>query len=116
MVSTSRASTRLPGRTKARTEWPSSMRTRATCQPRNPLAPVTREVIVPWQLAQRPGQHFQIVGQPDVDPERGRWFESAVHHTVLATRIVAGAVALPRSLRHQRFEGLIVPVGDQIAR
>ena len=33
---------RLPGRTRARTGYPRSSSTRATCQPRKPEAPVTR--------------------------------------------------------------------------
>src|SRR5215470_8211996 len=67
-------------------------------------------------LAQHPCQHLQVVGYTRIDAESRRWFESAMHHAVLASRVVAFAVGLPRRLRHKRFESLVVAVRDQIAR
>src|ERR1035437_7375694 len=66
-------------------------------------------------LLQGPGQHFEVVGQTDIDAEGRRGFVPAMHHAVVATRIVPVAVAFPGRLRHEIFEGLVVAVGDQIA-
>src|ERR1039457_1700623 len=65
-------------------------------------------------LAQGPCQHLQVVGQTGVDAQRGRWFEPAMHHAVLAPRIVAGAVTFPGRLGHQAFECLVMAVRDEI--
>src|SRR5215831_17361332 len=66
-------------------------------------------------LLQRPCEHLQVVGDADVYAQRRARLKPAVHHAVLAARVIALAVALPGSLRHQTFECLIVAVRDQIA-
>src|ERR1017187_1265591 len=140
-VSTGNSATRLPGRTSARTAQPRSIATRATCHPRKPDAPVTRTGFMAVclrgagcqaccveshldiscgreksGLSQHPCQHLEIVGHAGVDAVGNRRLEAAVHHAVLATRVVAGAVAFPRRTRHQILERLVLPVGDQVAR
>src|ERR1035438_3358467 len=93
------------------------MRTRATCQPRKPEAPVTSTGFMGFLgLSQGPCQHLQVVGQTGVDAQRGRGFEAAMYHAVLAPRVVAGAVTFPGRLGHQAFKCLVMTVRDQIAR
>src|SRR5215472_2893801 len=65
--------------------------------------------------ADLPLEHFPRVAEIAFRTEHRRGFKSHVHHTVLATRIVARAVLLPLRLLDHFAIGGVVFVGDDVA-
>src|SRR5581483_9840390 len=65
---------------------------------------------------QLPRQHLEWVGPLRVHPQRRRRLVPTVDHAVLAPRVLAAAVLLPRRLLDQVVERRMVLVGDQVAR
>lgn len=62
-----------------------------------------------------PGKHFQAVPKLAVNTQGRRWFESAMHQAMFATRILALAVFVPISVVHQAVEGFVVFICDEVA-
>src|SRR5439155_6224538 len=67
-------------------------------------------------LGQLPQQHFQAITEFAVDAERGGRLVAAMDHAMLAARVLAIAIFVPRCVVHQTAEGRMVLIGDQIAR
>src|SRR5262245_42856773 len=63
-----------------------------------------------------PLDHFQGVAQATVDAHRGRHFVADVDHAVLAPGVLAITIILPLGVVQEVGEGLMVPIGDEIAR
>src|SRR5271170_3274431 len=79
-----------------------------------PDAPVTSAGFTP--LPESPREHPNAIGEGRVDHQRGRRLEAAMRHAMIAARIaVAGAVLFPGCFGHEGFEGLVVPVCDEVA-
>src|SRR5580658_10676250 len=53
----------------------------------------TGQEACPTALAQAPFEHLEIVGDARIDAQRGRRLIPAMHHAVLAPRVVALAIA-----------------------
>src|SRR5947209_5475643 len=79
--------------------------------PRSPAATSTHPT-----LGQLPRQHLERVAPLRVHAQGRRRLVATVHHAVLAPRVLAVAVLLPRRLFDQVVECLVVLVGDQVAR
>ncbi len=65
---------------------------------------------------ERPAQHLPGVAEFLVAAEHRGGLVARVHHAILAARIAAVAVFLPRSFFDEVFEGLVMRVGHQVAR
>src|SRR5262245_29299749 len=61
-------------------------------------------------LAELPHQHLQAVAQLLVDAQGGGRLVAAMHHAILAARVLAVAVFLPGRVVHQPVEGLMMLV------
>src|SRR2546421_690517 len=67
-------------------------------------------------LGQLPQQHFQAITEFAIHAKgRGRLI-AAMDHAMLAARVLAIAIFVPRCVVHQTAEGCVMLVGDQIAR
>ena len=95
-TSTSNSRTLLAGRTKARTVCPRASNFLATCQPMKPVAPVTRVGFTQFKfLSKRPSHQLERVAELRIDSQRRRGLKTAMHHAMVAARIVAGSVVFP---------------------